>query len=653
VIVQCVRNGKDTTCTQFAAANETFDNIEEQVTQLNLDLNVTHTAPTPAVSVPIAAAPPPTTVPDFRPEKFPYPEKFDGTRMKLPGFTTQLGMKLEVNHDRFRNEAAKVIYAVSCLEGRALDQVVPLINANPTGPFSSVTAFVAYLEALFGDPDPQGTVRLQLVALKQSKGDFAIYYLQFLRMVTYLDYNEGAKLNALIEGLGYMTMLMTIDNQVRGRKAEQRAINNMMGQFTAPAAVTHPSHAAGDLPPIDLSTLEAHPTQCPATEQRCTFVNGQRKTSTAENQWRRDNNLCMYCPNPGHVFANCLSANHLPGNQPVMRGTILAPTHTAADPTVPPIASSASSDFSGLSVEDKLDGDHFVASCKIVNNKISIQTHALIDTGCSGFAFIDETFARHNNFPFLPLKSPCTVEVIDGRPISSAQITHLCYLPLSIDSHHETIPFFVTKLGSYPLVLGIPCLQIHDAKLRFKDNSILFDSEHCKCNCNSSAIPFPLEGLHQHPSSTSNKLQIFNTTIEEIDQAMDEASEEDWRNQVPTWYKKFHQIMDEKFANKIRPRRRYNHKIPFKEGKESPFGPLYGMSREELIVLKQYIQDTLQKGFIQASSSPAGAPVLFVKKADGTLHLCVNYRGLNELTVKNHYLLPLIRETLDRLSKAK
>ncbi|KAH0605315.1 uncharacterized protein H6S33_004537 [Morchella sextelata] len=99
------------------------------------------------------------------------------------------------------------------------------------------------------------------------------------------------------------------------------------------------------------------------------------------------------------------------------------------------------------------------------------------------------------------------------------------------------------------------------------------------------------------------------------------------------------------------PRRPYDHKIPLKEAKEPPFGPLYGMSREELIVLKQYIQDNLQKDFIQASSSPAGALVLFVKNADGTLRLCVDYHGLNELTIKNRYPLLLIRETLDRLSK--
>jgi hypothetical protein len=316
-------------------------------------------------------------------------------------------------------------------------------------------------------------------------------------------------------------------------------------------------------------------------------------------------------------------------------------------------------------VEDKLDGDHFVASCKIVNNKISIQTYALIDTGCSGFAFIDETFARHNNLPFLSLKSTRTLEVIDGRPISSGQITHLGYLPLSIDSHHETIPFFVTKLGSYSLVLGIPWLQLHDVTLRFKENSILFDSEYCKCKCNFSAKPLPIKGIapppHFHLVSSAalyrfarrDELQIFSTTIEQIDQAMGNAPKEVWRNRVPTRYKRFHKMMDEKFANEMPLRHPYDHKIPLKEGKEPPFGPLYGMSREEVIVLKQYIQDNLEKGFIQANSSPAGAPVLFVKKVDGTLRICVDYRGLNELTVRNRYPLPLIRETLDRLSKAK
>ena len=66
-----------------------------------------------------------------------------------------------------------------------------------------------------------------------------------------------------------------------------------------------------------------------------------------------------------------------------------------------------------------------------------------------------------------------------------------------------------------------------------------------------------------------------------------------------------------------------------------------------------YLDENLEKGFIQPSKSPAGAPILFVKKKDGSLRLCVDYRGLNKLTVRNRYPLPLIPELLDRLRIAR
>jgi len=77
------------------------------------------------------------------------------------------------------------------------------------------------------------------------------------------------------------------------------------------------------------------------------------------------------------------------------------------------------------------------------------------------------------------------------------------------------------------------------------------------------------------------------------------------------------------------------------------------MSRDELLVLKKYLEDHLKKGFVRASSSPISSPVLFVKKPGGGLRLCVDYRALNALSTKNQYPLPLIRETLDRMAKAK
>ncbi len=73
----------------------------------------------------------------------------------------------------------------------------------------------------------------------------------------------------------------------------------------------------------------------------------------------------------------------------------------------------------------------------------------------------------------------------------------------------------------------------------------------------------------------------------------------------------------------------------------------------ELETLKAYIENNLASGFIRPSKSPAGAPILFDKKPDSSLRLCVDYRGLNNLTIKNRYPLPLVGKSLDRLGRAR
>ena len=77
------------------------------------------------------------------------------------------------------------------------------------------------------------------------------------------------------------------------------------------------------------------------------------------------------------------------------------------------------------------------------------------------------------------------------------------------------------------------------------------------------------------------------------------------------------------------------------------------MSRDELLVLKKYLDNNLIKEFIQASFSPTAFSVLFVHKPEDDLWFCVNYRGLNAIMIKNCYLLPLIRETLNQMSKTQ
>ena len=95
------------------------------------------------------------------------------------------------------------------------------------------------------------------------------------------------------------------------------------------------------------------------------------------------------------------------------------------------------------------------------------------------------------------------------------------------------------------------------------------------------------------------------------------------------------------------------HAIDLIEGKQPLYGPIHSLGPVELETLKTYIETNLANSFIQSSKSPAWAPILFVQKPDGSIWLCVYYRGLNNLTIKNRYPLPLIGESLDRLSRAK
>lgn len=89
------------------------------------------------------------------------------------------------------------------------------------------------------------------------------------------------------------------------------------------------------------------------------------------------------------------------------------------------------------------------------------------------------------------------------------------------------------------------------------------------------------------------------------------------------------------------------------EGKQPPYGPIYSLGLVELETLKTYININLVNDIIRLSKFSAGASILFVQKPDSSLRLCVNYQGLNNLTIKNQYLLPLIGKSLDWLGQAK
>ncbi|KAK4685054.1 putative transposase, partial [Tremellales sp. Uapishka_1] len=124
------------------------------------------------------------------------------------------------------------------------------------------------------------------------------------------------------------------------------------------------------------------------------------------------------------------------------------------------------------------------------------------------------------------------------------------------------------------------------------------------------------------------------------------------RSSVPVEFHGFLDVFRKSNSDKLPEYGKYDHSIPLEGTSQPPFGPIYSLSEVELKALDEYLKDNLKKGFIQPSSSPAGSPILFVKKSDGSLRLCVDYRGLNKITRKNRYPLPLIQESLDRLKEA-
>jgi len=122
----------------------------------------------------------------------------------------------------------------------------------------------------------------------------------------------------------------------------------------------------------------------------------------------------------------------------------------------------------------ELEGENLFVAATLHNGDHSIQTSTIIDTGATGFVFIDENFVCQQNFPQYRLNPPQDLEVINGRPIESGQITHLTKISYQIQDHTETLPAFITKLGHFSLVLGIYWLQRYAVVTDFVSNSVRF-----------------------------------------------------------------------------------------------------------------------------------------------------------------------------------
>ena len=117
-------------------------------------------------------------------------------------------------------------------------------------------------------------------------------------------------------------------------------------------------------------------------------------------------------------------------------------------------------------------------------------------------------------------------------------------------------------------------------------------------------------------------------------------------------YHNYTEVFSVAESDKLSPHGSYDHKIQLEPGKIPDHDPMYKMSTEKLHVLKKYLEDNFRKESICTSDSSNASSVLFVKKPGGGFRFCIDYRKLNDITVKDRYPIPLIQGKLNRWSQA-
>ena len=166
---------------------------------------------------------------------------------------------------------------------------------------------------------------------------------------------------------------------------------------------------------------------------------------------------------------------------------------------------------------------------------------------------------------------------------------------------------------------------------------------------------FP-EKMHDFLDECFQPLRLSKITEADIDKFMKgkpDVTDDDIRKSLPDWLRDLYDAFLPRLANELPPRRAWDHKIEIMPGKEPPYQKNRPLSPPELRVVRKWLDDNLDKGFIRTSQARCAAPLLLAAKPGGGVRLCQDYRGLNNVTIKNRYPLPLIRETLDALCNAK
>jgi transposase InsO family protein len=269
----------------------------------------------------------------------------------------------------------------------------------------------------------------------------------------------------------------------------------------------------------------------------------------------------------------------------------------------------------------------------------TIQSFALLDIGASA-NFISSDLVTQYDIPASSLPESVPLNLADGS--SATPVSQFApSLSLTIGNHSELTSLMITRT-SHPLVLGLPWFQTHNPSVHFRNHTLSFSSCPDSCTISSSA-PVVLLPAPQLDASVPETLSVCLASVSPSSPV----------SELPAEYLDFADVFDENRSHALPPHRQCDLEIRLVDPSlPLPYKPLYNLSRTETQALKDWIDVSLSRGHIRPSQSSAGAPVFFVKKKDGGLRPCVDYRELNSNTVRDRFPLPLISQILDRLSGA-
>ncbi|KAD7476994.1 hypothetical protein E3N88_00130 [Mikania micrantha] len=317
-----------------------------------------------------------------------------------------------------------------------------------------------------------------------------------------------------------------------------------------------------------------------------------RQPNQAPRQTTQTNRSCFKCGSPDHFMRNCPNNNNTnPGNEARGRAFQIGATESKHDANI-------------------------VTGTFLLNN---LYASVLFDTGADK-SFISPEFASLLSFSTVDLETPYVIELANGKLIKANSVIQGC--SLNLNDHLFNINLLPIEIGSFDVVVGMDWLSDNQAKVV----------------CQNKVISIPLPDgntLIVQGERAGRKLGIISCM------------------QTQKFLRKGCQaILAHVIENGLPLVRQVEFRIDLIPGAAPVANARYRLAPSEMQELSSQLQELLDKGFIRPSFSPWGAPILFVKKKDGSFRMCIDYRELNKLTIKNRYPLPRIDDLFDQLQRA-